>query len=226
MSTKIRIDVVSDVACPWCYVGKKHMEKAISGIDNVEADVVWHPFQLDPSIPLEGADKDEYFSKKFGSIDQFDMISKRVTDAGRNAGINFNFSGMKKVPNTIHLHKLLYVAREEGFADALKAAFLKAYFEDTKDMSDDTVITEIMKGYGWSEEKVKYIISDKSLEEKVRGEIQYFQEMGVNGVPFFIINNKYAFSGAQPVSVFTQAINNVIVELEEGAQCDVDDPNC
>ncbi len=228
MRTKIRIDVVSDVACPWCYVGKKHLETALTSLSETEADIHWHPFQLDPTVPEEGADKEEHYTQKFGSMDRFDMLSQRVVQAGKNAGIDFHFDRLSRIPNTLKLHALVAEANKEGFGARLNEAFLSAYFEKGIDLTSPDEIVRIVSDFGWSEEKTRAIIEDKEAHTRVLQEINHYQNLGVNAVPFFIINNKYALSGAQPPEVFAQALTEIGKEIStnEGEACDIDDPNC
>lgn len=228
MSAKIRIDVVSDVACPWCYVGKKHLEKALEDFNETEVEVAWHPFQLDPTVPREGKDKDQHYAEKFGSMERFYQLSERLELAGQQAGINFDFHALQRVPNTLRLHVLLHEAGKEGFAPDLKEAFLSAYFEKGLDLSSDEVVLEIMSGFGWSPEKTREIWNDQEKEYWVLQEIRHYQNLGVNAVPFFIINNTYALSGAQPTDVFKQALIQIGNEMDkkQGEACEINDPNC
>jgi predicted DsbA family dithiol-disulfide isomerase len=228
MSTKIRIDIVSDVVCPWCYVGKRNLEKALSGLPEVETDVHWHPFQLDPTVPEEGVDRQKHYAEKFGSIERFSMLEDRVVQAGANAGISFDFENQARIPNTLKLHALIREAEKDGFSAELKQAFLSAYFEQAIDLTSTKEIVKILEKFGWSAEKTQGIIADNAIENEVIQEIRHYQNLGVSGVPFFIINNKYALSGAQPPEVFTEALTKIGEEMAEkqGDTCEVGDPNC
>ena len=229
-SEPIKIDIVSDVACPWCYIGKKHLEKALQNLDNQAVEVTWHPFQLDPTIPKEGVSRDEYFAKKFGSTDRIEEAFQRVAGVGVKAGINFNFDKMSKAINTIPLHKLLHIAREEGTQIALEERFFKGYFTDGIDFSDNEKLIAFMEDFGWNREKTAEILANKEIEQEVLQEIKHFQSLGVTGVPFFILNNKYAISGAQPTSVFIETLQKVAQEMQPaeviGEVCSVDGENC
>ncbi len=226
----IQIDIVSDVACPWCYIGKKHLEKALESIDNQAINVTWHPFQLDPTIPKEGVSRDEYFTNKFGSSDRIEQIFQRVVSVGENAGIDFNFDKMPKAVNTIPLHKLLHIAREEGTQIALEERFFKGYFTDGIDFSDNEQLLSFMQDFGWNREKTADILANDEISYQVSQEIKHFQGLGVTGVPFFILNNKYAISGAQPSSVFLETLQKVAQEMQPteltGESCEIDGENC
>lgn len=226
----LKIDIVSDVACPWCYIGKKHLEKALGSFDSQAVEVTWHPFQLDPTIPKEGLNRDEYFMNKFGSIDRIEQIFERVVNVGASAGIEFNFDKMPKAVNTIPLHKLLHVAREEGTQNELKEKLLKGYFTDGIDYSDNEQLVAFMENFGWSREKTQSVLANDEIGYHVSQEIKHFQSLGVSGVPFFIFNNKYGVSGAQPTSVFLETIEKVSQEMQPaevtGEVCAIDGENC
>ncbi|MDZ7934196.1 MAG: DsbA family oxidoreductase [Emticicia sp.] len=229
-SKPLQIDIVSDVACPWCYIGKKHLEKALKSFDSQPVEITWHPFQLDPTIPAEGVARDEYFAKKFGSIDQIEQVFQRVSGVGAKAGIAFNFDKMPKAIDTIPLHKMLHIAREEGTQIELEERFFKGYFTDGVDFSDSEKLIAFMADFGWNREKTEGILANDEIGYHVSQEIKHFQGLGVSGVPFFILNNKYGISGAQPTSVFLDTLNKVAVEMPPveavGEVCDVDGANC
>ena len=225
---KIKVDVVSDVACPWCYVGKKRLEKALAQWKGAEVEVEWHPYQLDPTIPQEGFDRTTYLTNKFGSVESIQPMMDRLIEAGEDEGITFNFGDKWLAVNTLSLHQLLHVAGEEGFKAELKERFLKAYFDENLHLNKVEVLVEIMASYGWSEEKTKKIISDENIAYAVKQEIAHYSQLGVRGVPFFIINEKYAISGAQPSDVFLQAFSKVapFEIIGEGDSCDPLTGNC
>jgi predicted DsbA family dithiol-disulfide isomerase len=226
----IQIDIVSDVACPWCYIGKKHLEKALAGIDNQSFEITWHPFQLDPTIPKEGLPREEYFTNKFGSSERIQQMHERVESVGAKAGIQFEFEKMPKVINTIPLHKILHVAREEGTQNDLEEKIFKAYFTDGIDFSDKENIVAFMADFGWAREKTEGILANEQIRYSVTQEIKHFQSLGVSGVPFFILNNKYGLSGAQPAEVFQEALAKVAEEMKPvevtGDACEIGGENC
>ncbi len=210
MKPEIRIDIVSDVACPWCYVGKKNLENALPQLEEYNISINWHPYQLDPNIPKKGVNRDQYLQNKFGSAERYKQLSDHLHNAGKKAGIDFNH--IKKAPNTLVLHQLLHVASEEGFGNDLKEAFFRSYFVDGRDMTSLDVLIEILSEFGWKPEKTKLLIENEDLANEVKSRIRQSQEMGVRGVPYFIFNQKYAFSGAQPTDVFVKVINDVAKE--------------
>ena len=219
---KIKIDVVSDVACPWCYVGKKRLEKAIEKWKGIPVEIEWHPFQLDPNIPKEGLDRDTYLMNKFGNLEGPLEMTNRLKSAGKDEGINLNFGKEWLAVNTLPLHKLLHVAGEEGFKSRLKERFLKAYFDENLHLNDTEVLCSLLSEFGWQAEKTKKILADDSIAYAVKQEIAHYQQRGVNSVPFFIINDKYGISGAQPPSVFLEAFQQVspLNTISTGDSCD------
>lgn len=225
LNNKITVDIVSDVVCPWCYVGKKRLEAALDQLGNPEdVQITWHPFQLDPTIPAEGMDRQKYFAKKFGDEDRIKQMSDHLTQVGAEAGIDFNLDEIAESINTLPLHKLLHVAGEEGFQSEAKEILLKAYFTDAKDLKDPKVLADLFAAHGWDEAKIKGILADDDLGYAVRQEITHYQQMGVSGVPYFIINNKYGISGAQPAEVFVQALTQVREEALEAIEGEVCGP--
>lgn len=218
----IKLDVVSDVACPWCYVGKRRLETALSQWKGAAVEVTWRPFQLDPSIPESGYDRNTYLSNKFGDLERSKQMTDRLVEVGKDENITFNFGDKWLAVNTLPLHQLLHVAGEEGFKESLKERFLKAYFDENLHLNDTSVLIEILTEYGWDAEKTKKIIADDTIAYAVKQEIAHYQQRGVTGVPFFIINDQYGFSGAQPPSVFLDAFAKVapIEIIAEGDSCD------
>ncbi len=223
----ITVDIVSDVACPWCYVGKRRFEAALKVWKGIPIEVNWHPYQLDPNMSEDGLDRDTYLVNKFGSIERTNDMTNHLTTAGKEVDIDFDFGPNWLAVNTLHLHQLLHVAGEEGFKAALKERFLKAYFEETLHLNKREVLHQIMAEFDWDAEKVDRIIEDDSIAYAVKSEIAHYQQMGVSGVPFFVINNKYGISGAQPSNVFLEALTSVANEtVQVAAEGDSCGPGC
>lgn len=229
---KIKIDVVSDVACPWCYVGMKRLQKALDLVPEVEAEVSWQPFQLDPTVPAEGRGLKDYYAAKFGSEEQAYRIFENMEKVGRGEGINYDFRKMSRTMNTLPLHVLMLQADAEGFKTVLKARFFKAYFEDAIDLSSSENLVGIMEEFGWSAEKTTALLGDAQLRQQVKDKISYFQSRGVSAVPFFIFNDKYGVSGAQAPEVLagmlTQINSEMTAEIKTGSgdSCDLESGNC
>jgi predicted DsbA family dithiol-disulfide isomerase len=227
----IKIDVVSDVACPWCYVGMKRLEKALETLPDIETQINWQPFQLDPTIPAEGKLTKPYYVAKFGSEEKVLEIFKHMEAVGETEGIAFGFENMHKTMNSLNLHVLMHVAEQEGLKTALKERFFKAYFEERVDLSVRKNIVDIMSEYGWTAEKTEGFLDDQALKDAAIQKIDYYQSRGVSAVPFFIFNDKYGVSGAQPPHVLADTIRQIQQEISsvaavEGESCDVDAGTC
>lgn len=208
----ISIDVVSDVVCPWCYVGKRRLEEALQSLNGqYDLTVTYHPFQLDPTVPPAGRDFLSYMNQRFGGnvLDKF----IHVEEAGRSVGLDFDFGSVPKAINTLALHRLIEVAKQEAKQAEAKEALMKAYFVDRVDLTQVTNVATALKGLGWSVEKVSTLLNSDVAEDTVREEMHYYRQMGVSGVPFFIFNNKYAVSGAQPAEVLSNAIRQIAQEM-------------
>ena len=229
----IRIDVVSDIVCPWCYIGKRRLEKAIEGTqssDNVqvkEVEIVYHPFQLDPSVPTDGVSFQTYMENRFGSnfVEKFHQVEQ----VAQTEGLIFDFSSLPKAINTFTLHRLLTVALQDGIQAEVKESLMKAYFVDRQDLTQENIVVEIMENCGWTAEKTLGIIHSDRASDEVKEEMNYYRQLGVTGVPFFIFNQKYAVSGAQSAEVFAEIIEKVSKEMEiemvVGEVCDIDGEN-
>ena len=218
----IKIDVVSDIACPWCYVGKRRLEAALKQWKGAPVEVSWHPYQLDPSMRAEGMNRDMYLTSKFGNIENVREMTDRLTEVGKTVGIDFDFGDNWLAVNTLQMHQLLNVAREEGFGTEMKERFLAAYFEESQHLNKLEALYTIAKDFGWNKEKVDTIINNKEIAEAVKAEISLYQQRGVSGVPFFVINDQYGISGAQPIEVFLEAFQSVspIEVIADGDSCD------
>jgi predicted DsbA family dithiol-disulfide isomerase len=224
----ITVDIVSDVACPWCYIGKRRLQEALAEWKGAPIKVNWHPFELDPNIPEDGLDGNTYLKNKFGDLERTKEMTARLTTLGAEEGITFNFDGKWLAIKTLPLHQLLHVAGEEGFQDALKERFLNAYFTENLHLNRPEVQNKLMAEFGWEAEKTQKVVADENIADAVKQEIVKYQKMGVSGVPFFIINNTYGISGAQPSSVFTEAFQQIapLEIIAEGDSCGMDGENC
>lgn len=196
----LQIDVISDVVCPWCFIGKRKLERALElyrerNPDAEAPNVVWHPFQLNPDLPESGVDRAEYLERKFGG--RAKGIYERVTAVGAQVGIPFAFDKVVRQPNTVAAHGLIALARDLGRQDELVEALFHAYFIDGSDLTSNETLSEIACGAGLAREDVEQCLASSEAREHVRGEDRQARGIGVDGVPFFIFNHRYAVSGAQ-----------------------------
>lgn len=210
MKPKIKIDVVSDVVCPWCYIGKRRLEKAVNALSSIyDFDIEYHPFELNPTTPEKGFNQKEYLTKKFGGEDRYTELTNRVTAVAAEEGLSFNFSKQSVSPNTRKAHSLIQFSRTEGKQQALKEAFMKAYFTDGIDLSKKENLIEVAVQAGLDREKVENLLTDENASVQVALAEQELSKLGISGVPFYIINNKYGISGAQSSETFMKAFEEI-----------------
>jgi predicted DsbA family dithiol-disulfide isomerase len=210
MTTRITVDIVSDAICPWCFIGKRRFEQALAqASQDVEVLIAWRPYQLNPEMPAEGMDRKAYLATKFGGDARADEIYQRVRDAGASAGIDFNFAGMQRTPNTINAHRVIGLAGRAGKQDAVVEALFRAYFLDGRDIGDTDVLAAVAASAGFEEKVVRDYLAGRDDVERVGSEDAMARKMGIQGVPCFIFNRKYAISGAQEPAVFLEALDLV-----------------
>ena len=209
----LNIDIVSDVVCPWCYIGKRHVEQAILQWQQRHPDAVvnvrWHPFQLNPDLPLEGTDRKGYLEAKFGGPQRAKEIYARVAAAGRNAGLELNFDGILKQPNTLAAHALIAYAQtadEGAHGDAVAERLFKAYFVDGEFIGDLDVLVAIAAECGLDAAATRAVLSERATLDQIAAQDVSVRQKGITGVPFFIFNEKVALSGAQPPDVLLDAM--------------------
>ena len=200
----IVIDVVSDVVCPWCYVGKRRLEAALRAAGEVE--VRWRPFQLDATIPAQGLDRQAYMRAKFGDGPRLAEAHARLKTLGEEVGVAFDFAAIRRSPNTLDAHRLIRFAGEAGAADAVVERLFSDYFVHGRDIGDRAVLIEAARACGLDGDAVAARLASGEGSDEVRAEIETAQRDGVQGVPFFIFASKYAVSGAQSEEVLAQAI--------------------
>ena len=200
----MKIDIVSDTICPWCWVGKRRLENALTSRPDLDVEIVWHPYQLNPATPKEGVDRKDYLREKFGTETYPEQMLSALVEAGEAIGIDFQFTEMNRVPNTIDSHKVLCWAREFGHQDALAEILFRRYFIDSEDIGDIDTLAAAAAEVGMDADLVRGQLSDNTDDESVRAEAQYASQMGISGVPTFIVDNKYAVQGAQTADVFLQ----------------------
>jgi predicted DsbA family dithiol-disulfide isomerase len=219
----VTINVVSDVVCPWCYIGKRRLEKAIDAVkDEVDVQVTYLPFELNPQMPALGADQKKYLTAKFGSEARYHQITQHVTQVAREEGLHFDFEKQHVAPNTRNAHRLLWWAGTLGHQAALKEALMKAYFEQGINLSTVEALADIAAGVGLHRTEALGVLNSNQGEAEVAREQERNRQRGISGVPFFIVNQQYGISGAQPVDTFVQALRQIGKEMEStGQACEV-----
>lgn len=208
----ITIDVVSDVVCPWCYLGKARLELAIAEVqDEVGVDINWRPYRLNPDYPPEGVDQKAALAAKLGGEERVASAHKMLTDFGREVGIAFNFDAIKIGPNTLDAHRLIHwaVTEDREKQDRIVDALFKANFEEGKNVGDHSVLLDIAEKAGLDRTVIAALLASDADGDLIVAEIEAAQKMGVTGVPFFIFDQQYAVSGAQTPDVIASALRDI-----------------
>lgn len=209
---RITIDIVSDVVCPWCYLGKARLDLAIAEVqDEVGVDVNWRPYQLNPDYPAEGVDHQKALAEKLGGKDNMDRAHAQLREMGAAIGIAFDFDAIKVGPNTLDAHRLIHWAGVEDreMQNRVVSALFKANFEEGRNVGDRTVILDIAEAAGLDRALTDALLTGDADKAHVTAEIEAAKQMGVNGVPFFIFDQQYAVSGAQTPDVLAGALRDI-----------------
>jgi predicted DsbA family dithiol-disulfide isomerase len=208
----LTIDVVSDVVCPWCYIGKRRLERALALRPDIPVEVRWRPFFLNPWVPREGMSREDYLSTKFGSVEAYKGIAKRVAAAAASEGLTYALDAIARQPNTLDAHRLIRWAHERGDAAGTKQRLMELYFKEGADLTDREVLVAAARDAGLDPDEVRRDLgSDKDVAE-VEAEAARATEAGINGVPFFIFNNRVGVSGAQAPEVLAGAMDRALQE--------------
>ena len=210
LENPIVVDIVSDVMCPWCYIGKRRFERALEELGDLPLFVRWRPFQLDATLPKEGKDRAQYLSDKFGGDAQAAEIYSRIAAAGEEEGIPFAFERIEVSPNTIDAHRVIRWAAVEHCQDDVVEQLFQAYFLDGRNIGDHETLVDIADSAGLRGEIVRELLPTDSERESVEQEIASAQEIGVTGVPTFIIDERYAVVGAQSTETILKAIHQAV----------------
>lgn len=202
----IAIDVVSDVVCPWCYLGKRRLERALAQIAGIEPVVRWRPYRLDATIPPEGIDRTDYIVRKFGSPSALDAANARLVAYGKAEGIDYHFDRITRTPDTTDAHRLIRWAHDAGKEDATVERLFAAYFTEGRDVGDRAVLAELAGEIGLDAEQIRERLLGDDDRGAVTADIEEAYRMGVTGVPCFVIDRRYAVAGAHPSEVIARTI--------------------
>lgn len=206
----VTIDVISDVVCPWCFIGKRRLERALVTLHAREPEtafaVRWHPFQLNPELPHEGVDRRAYLEAKFGGPQRAAQIYARVAEAGRTVDIPFAFDAIARQPNTLDAHRLIAWAQQQGDADALVEGLFRAYFLEGRFIGDRDELARIAGETGYDAAQAQVFLASQELMESTAASERQGRAMGVSGVPFIIFGGKVAVSGAQEPALLLDAL--------------------
>ena len=216
----MQIDIYSDIVCPWCYVGKRRLERALSELkDAVKAEVTWRPFQLNPTMPLDGMDRTTYLKAKFGSLEAFGQMKEQLLAAGEEEQIPFAFEKIQRTPNTFAAHRLVWHAAQQGKQDEVVEALFRAYFLDGKDIGSLKVLTHVAAEAELDRKETETFLASEKGVVKVKAEEAVGRRLGIRGVPYFVFNGSISISGAQPPDIIVSAIQQAketVMERKEG----------
>ena len=205
----IKLDIISDPICPWCYIGKANLDRALSAHPDHPFEIEWHPFQLNPDMPPEGMDRRTYLETKFGGKEQAIEVYTRIEETAIAAGLKIDFAGIKRTPNTLNAHRLIHWAGLEGRQTAAVSRLFKAYFEDGQDIGDPTVLADIAEGIEMDRAVAERLLATDADLDDMRARDAHARARGVTGVPTFVIANQHVAPGAQPPELWA----NVIADL-------------
>ena len=213
----LTIDIVSDVVCPWCYIGKRRIENALALVADVPVEVRWRPFFLNPWVPRQGISREEYLTTKFGSVDAYKGIAGRVVAAANEEGLIYRPDLVKRQPNTIDCHRLIHWADAQGMAADMKQRLMELYFRDGGDLTDTAVLVEAAADVGLDADDVRKRLATDEDVAVVSAQAQEAADKGISGVPTYVFAQKYAVSGAQAPELLARAIRQVSAEVNAQA---------
>ncbi len=210
----IKLDIISDPICPWCYIGKANLDRALAKHHDHPFEIEWHPFQLNPEMPAGGMDRREYLETKFGGRENAVKFYGNIAKAAETAGLDVDFGAIKTTPNTIDAHRLIHWAGLEGRQTAVVSALFRAYFVEGRDIGDQNVLLDIAKSTGFDVNLVERLLASDSDIEDIRKRDAHARERGVTGVPTFVVANAHVVSGAQPPELWSQVIEELAGQQE------------
>ncbi len=204
-----RLDIISDPICPWCYIGKANLDRALESRPDHPFQVEWHPFQLNPDMPPEGMDRRAYLETKFGGRDNAVRVYGRIAEAAEAAGVEIDFKRIARTPSTLDAHRLIHWAGLEGRQTAVVSALFRAYFREGRDIGDRDVLTAIAEAAGLDPAMIARLLDSDADRDDIRARDAHARARGVSGVPTFIVAERHAVSGAQPPELWRQVIDDL-----------------
>ena len=213
---KLRIDIVSDVVCPWCVIGFINLQKAMTQlIPKVEFEINWKPYELHPEIPENGYDKKLYMQQRFGDLSGKASPYKQIEKIGKSLGFDFNFSKSERIPNTFNAHRLLWKAREFGIQTELSEALFKCYFTEGKDIGSKEVLLEVATKVGMDSKIIQLFLHSKDVAQETADEEMNFIEKSIGAGPTYFINEKYIIQGGQEPETFVSFLNKLLIKEKQ-----------
>ncbi len=198
----MRIDIISDVVCPWCFVGKRRLEAALRLRPDIAPEITWRPFQLNPDMPAEGMARADYIASKFGDSAHSRRIHQTIAEAGASVGLDFAFDRIRRSPNTRNAHRLIRYATKRGLADAVVERLFRGYFLEGRDLGEEATLAAIAAEAGLDRQETLAFLESNAEREEIVAEDRNARRLGINAVPCFIFASQYAVSGAQESEFF------------------------
>ena len=212
----IKLDILSDPICPWCYIGKANLDRALEAHPDHPFAIEWHPFQLNPDMPEGGMDRRDYLETKFGGRENAVKVYSRIAEAAEAAGLSIDFGKIQRTPNTIDAHRLIHWAGLEGRQTAAVSRLFKAYFEEGRDIGSAEVLLDIAEGIGLDRQMVARLLDSDADVADIRARDAHTRERGVTGVPTFVVGNQHVVPGAQPPELWAQVIEELTAAQDDG----------
>lgn len=205
----VKLDIISDPICPWCYIGKTLLDQAMAIRPDHPFKIEWHPFQLNPDMPAEGMDRREYLETKFGGKEGAIRAYAPVLERAEAAGLAIDFAAIKRTPNTLDAHRLLHWAGIEGCQDRMAMALFEAYFTEGRDIGDHEVLADLADSLSLDGAMIQRLLATEADRDAIRARDTQFREMGISGVPTFIVGGQHAVPGCQPAELWVKVIDDL-----------------
>ena len=209
----IKLDILSDPICPWCFIGKTQLDRALEGVEQTIFTREWHPFQLNPDMPAGGMDRREYLERKFGGKDGAVQAYAQIEDHAKAIGLDIDFAAMKRTPSTVDAHRLIYWAGLESVQDIVVEHLFDAYFCKGQDIGDAGTLVSIADKAGLDADVITRLLSGDQDAQLIRDRDAHSRQRGVNSVPTFIVDNQYAVPGAQPPEVWAKVVQELTAKV-------------
>ncbi len=206
----IKLDILSDPVCPWCYIGKAQLDRALEAHPDHPFAIEWHPFQLNPEMPPEGMDRQTYVQRKFGGPDQAAAVYDRIAKAAEAAGLALDFEAIERTPNTLDAHRLIHWAGLEGRQTAAVASLFRAYFREGRDIGDHAVLLDLAEAIGLDRAMIERLLASDADVDEIRVRDAHARERGVTGVPTFVVGQQHVVPGAQPPELWNAVIDELV----------------
>lgn len=214
----ISLDIISDIACPWCYVGKAYLDRALEARPDHPFQIEWHPYQLNPDMPPEGMDRQEYMSLKFGTRENILRVHEPLLQHAGKAGVSFDLPAVKRSPNTLDAHRLIHWAGLEGRQTPMVSALFRAYWREGRDIGDRATLVTIAGEVGLDPSMIARLLDGASDAPDISARVQHSRGRGVSSVPTFIVAGKHAIQGAQPTELWIGLIDDLVAQLKDRAE--------